>query len=119
MKDFIHDLQMLDEARKKRWLIGLSLVAMIVVIGIWVINLNLSIAGVAQLDNPYASDKPSIMSILMAGFFILADKTTTGLTNSYVYFNKKAQSNNTITLKKDEFNFIYEGAGTVEVHPFQ
>jgi Tfp pilus assembly protein PilO len=44
LKKFIVNLQKADEARKKRWLFILSALAIIVVVGGWVIYINKSVA---------------------------------------------------------------------------
>ena len=42
MKKWIENIQNSDEATKKKWLMGLSVTSMAIIIGIWLIYLNYS-----------------------------------------------------------------------------
>ncbi|MEK7548947.1 MAG: hypothetical protein AAB496_00420 [Patescibacteria group bacterium] len=42
MKKWIENIQNSDEATKKKWLMGLSVISMTIIIGLWLIYLNYS-----------------------------------------------------------------------------
>ena len=42
MKKWIENIQNSNEATKKKWLIGLSIISMTIIIGLWLIYLNYS-----------------------------------------------------------------------------
>ena len=42
MKKWIENIQNSDEATKKKWLMGLSVISMAIIIGLWLIYLNYS-----------------------------------------------------------------------------
>lgn len=51
LRNFIEKLQNSDESVKTRWLIGLSAVAMVIVVSLWLVYLNYSIKTADNSEN--------------------------------------------------------------------
>lgn len=69
IRKFIEKLQNADEARKKRWLIGLSAAAMILIVGLWVIYLNfvLDKIGEPKQEAPSAPSGAGFWQVMRTG----------------------------------------------------
>lgn len=66
LREFIENLQNADIAVKKRWLVGLSGVSIIIVVGLWLIYLNYTInsVGISEIKEP----EIGFWRIMTAGF---------------------------------------------------
>lgn len=91
LKKIIQNIQTAEESKKKRWLIILSAIAMILVIGSWVAYLNKTIvnlnpAGSTQENNqsPVQISKESPWQTFLTGL-----KTVTGQINELIVMTRK------------------------------
>jgi hypothetical protein len=107
IKSFISRIQESDENTKKKWLIILSSISSVIVIGLWAVYLNFTTASITAV-NPMQEKKPGFFKVFFTGASVVGDKATTGLANSYVYFSDKTKSENKFSINKDEHNFIYK-----------
>ncbi len=85
LRSFIRELQRSDDQRKHRWLVGTSAVSMVIVVGLWVIFLNVSVptvsSGVATASGTVhsvpgdetTSPQDSFGAVLGRGFSIVTD----------------------------------------------
>jgi len=94
LKIQLEKIQNSDEAVKKRWLIGATAVAAILVIGLWLIYLNS--AGSPSIDtSENQGPATSFWSILKNGLTIIADS----IKESVKTFILKITGEKTITIK--------------------
>ena len=107
IKGFIYRIQESDEGTKRKWLIILSSVSSIIVIGLWAVYLNFTTTS-AITANSMNNKKPGFFKIFSTGASVVSGKTATGLANSYVYFSDKAKSQNKFLINKEDHNFIYQ-----------
>ncbi len=77
LRKFIENLQNADNAVKKRWLIGLSGVSIIFVVGLWLIYLNyyvVQIAEVGEIKEP----EIGFWRIMESGFAAISNQIRNG-----------------------------------------
>lgn len=97
LKDFVTELQQLEELGKKKWLVILTAVSVFVVIFLWVLYLN---ATVISVNSPNFRSQFSNWDIFKTGLSVIGKKTEYGLANSYVFFHEKFSQGNTFTIQK-------------------
>ena len=97
LRSFIRELQQLDEAAKKRWLVSLSAISIIIIVIAWIMYLNATIKAV---DDPTTAAEPGAWDIFKTGLQVLGEKTEAGLANSYLFFYNKANTGNQFTIEK-------------------
>lgn len=78
-----HPLDDFNEESRRRLLILLTAVSVAVIIVLWVIYLNWSIAGLPQGE--YVNDT-GVGAILRTGLRIISEKIEAGTANTYVFF---------------------------------
>lgn len=110
-KNFINYLQNSNEITKKRWLIIFTVIGAVIAIVIWSVSLNYSINSISGPSNniEQVDSRPGFLSIINLGLSVLIGKSSSGLANSYVYFNDKIKSDNEFTVNKADLNFVYQG----------
>jgi hypothetical protein len=97
LKSSILNLQQLDETSKKKWLIGLTAAATILVIFLWASYLN---ATVASVDSNQNQPEVSNWEVFKTSLQVLGSKVETGLAGSYVYFDHQLTAGKTFTINK-------------------
>lgn len=109
-KNFLTHLQNSNDTIKKRWLIIFTIIGTAIAIVIWSFSLNYSINSISgSSDIEQTDSRPGFLNVLNLGLSVLIGKTSTGLANSYVYFNEKIKSDNQFIVNKADLNFIYQG----------
>jgi ATP-dependent Zn protease len=83
IKNFISKIQQSDETTKRVWLFILSGVAMIIIVSLWVLYLNVTVAkvegpagntAIAQNNNTAEIDEPGFFATFAAGVGIIFDQ---------------------------------------------
>lgn len=83
IKNFIDRIQQSDETTKKVWLFILSGIAMIIIVSLWVLYLNITVAkvegpagnaAIAQNNNAAEIDEPGFFATFAAGVGIIFDQ---------------------------------------------
>ena len=97
IQNFFLELREKDEATKKRWLVILTSASMVVVIALWAVYLNFTLADLGP--KPPASNEIGILKTSRAGLQIIAGK-------SIAYLQSLAQKTNSITIQSASINMI-------------
>lgn len=101
--NFIRELQNSDEATKKRWLIILSGVSMVVVVGIWLVYFNWSLEKISPAQQQAAVETSGIKETL-------GDLKAT-LDNGITAIKDQLSRSKSYDISATERNFILEKAG--------
>lgn len=99
IKNFIIRLQSSDESVKKRWLIAVSVITMIFVIGCWLIYLNYTIEKIGVVENEIA-DSTSFRQVFKTGLVITGQSIKNVTKNLISDIMDKIKSKNTIIIEK-------------------
>ncbi len=97
LKNFIAELQELDEGSKKKWLFGLTTISVVIILLLWAMYLNVTVVAV---DTRNAPTRVSNWNVFKTGLEVIGDKIEYGLANSYVFFHEKINDGNTFTVTK-------------------
>lgn len=90
IQNFFLNLQQSDETTKKRWLIILTSASMAVVISLWVIYLNFTLADLGP--KPPASNEAGGLQVIIS--------------ESIAYLQSLAQQTNSITIQSASINMV-------------
>ena len=114
MKNFIEKLQKSNEATKKKWLIILTVLAMIVVIGFWLAYLNLTIPKMPTKEVAMQTDqqKSGFFTIFKAGVDSVFSQIKERTKNAFNFFKEKAETERDVYVEKKSQNFILEEEAT-------
>ena len=96
-KVFVAELRGLDEASKRKWFLGLTAASTLIVVFLWAVYLN---ATVASVGDDQRRSQLSNWDVFKAGLSVVADKAESGLANSYVFFHDKVREGKTFTISK-------------------
>ena len=96
LKSFIFELQQLDEQSKMKWLLGMTALTVALVIFLWVIYLNATVASVDDSKNNQFSN----WDVFKAGLVTISEKVESGVINSYLFFHDKLNQGTTFTITK-------------------
>ncbi|MEK7555393.1 MAG: hypothetical protein AAB516_01070 [Patescibacteria group bacterium] len=99
IKNFTTRLQNSDDTIKKRWLIGVSAITMIFVIGGWMIYLNYTIEKMGAVENEIAHST-SFWQVFKTGLLITTQSIKNGTQNLISDIVDKIKSKNTIIMEK-------------------
>lgn len=92
-KNFIEKLRSSDESVKIRWLIGLSAVAMIVVVSFWLVYLNYSIKTAGDSENQ--KSEIGFWRIFKTGLKVAGDSIKSNIKN----FTSKISGERTVIME--------------------
>lgn len=110
IKNFINKIQNSDDAVKKIWLFVFSGAAMIIVIGLWVLYMDMTVAKVNQPNSAPAIAKNEKIDN-GPGFFAIF---SAGVKTIYDELKERLSVKNSIVIENQERNFLAD-----EVEPIQ
>ncbi len=93
LKNFITKIQNSDEATKKRWLIGTTAIAMVFVVGLWLIYINWAMKSINNVGVQESST--GFWQILKTGFIVVFDS----IKETIKIFTSKIFSERTIIIE--------------------
>lgn len=99
IKNFIIKLRESDEMVKKRWLIGASAVAMILVISVWLVYLDYTIEKIGVVESE-SDNSTSFWQVFKTGLVITSQSIKNGTKNLISDIMDKIKSENTIIIEK-------------------
>ena len=100
IKNFITKLQNSDEAIKKRWLIGASAVAMILIISLWLVYLNYTLGKTGAVENE-SDNSTSFWQVFKTGLVIVGNSIKDKAGDLIYVLKDKIGSRNTIIIERE------------------
>ena len=117
LKKFIATVQNSEEAVRRRWLILLSGVSMLAVIGLWVFYFNLIVKPV-EPEKPVAETaRPGFAQIFGAGFKVVLSQLKDTTSGTMKFLKEKLGAAKIITFDKSGRNFIVEDLEKIHKTP--
>lgn len=102
IQNFFLELQQSDETTKKRWLVILTSGSMVIVISLWAVYLNFTIANLNEDRNPKQND---FLSVFNNGLQIITDKTGAQLSQVIANLQTLANKTNSVTIQPSDTDF--------------
>jgi len=113
MKRLLEEIRASEERVRKRWLIGLSSVTMAIVIGLWLVYINVLVGSETEVeisDNKDLVQSPGIAQTFKAGLVFIIDKLKTSSKGALGYLGNIFNYSNEINITQENLdrNFILD-----------
>lgn len=103
-KEFIHRLQRLEDKRKKRWLIGLTTIAMILFFALWITYIDfvglpaiaVKTKTITTTTEPSAAQEESFLKIFQRGWKEIGGQINNNVTKAKELINEQVAKTNEI-----------------------